>query len=258
MKHTMNTATNKTAPSVAELEQQLLKAKEQQAKDYESKLLKDAEAWVGKAYSSHLFQRVPAPSKEIVLRKITSIEVSNNRVYYIGLNICFRLHPKSNIFKVEIIEGLRSESPFPTWISSFNNEISADLFDTVLIEAKAHAETYFDKMRGLFTQHEYISQGDSTTEDTYIKLLKNNGFPLITLKSNGYNSIKDLLSWNKHPFVYGYDQLLYTKESIELVKAIAEDMISRAREWGGSILDRDYPRYEKMMSFYNEHIANFK
>lgn len=254
----MNTATNKTAPSVAELEQQLLKAKEQEAKDYENKLLKDAEAWIGKAYSSHLFQRVPAPSKEIVLRKITSVEVIDKKVYYNSLNICFRLHPESDIFQVEIHKGGRSESPFPAWISSWNNEISPELFDTIMIEAKAHAETYFDKVRGLFKQQEYITQGDSTTENSYVNLLKENGFKLITLDSKGFNSIKDLLSWSRHPFVYGYDQLLYTKESIELVKAIAEKLHSEARKWGGSILERDYPRYMKMMAFYNEHIVKFK
>lgn len=242
--------------SVAQLKSELEQAEKLELKKEHDKRLADAQKWVGKCYSSHLFQRVPNPSKEITIRKITSVEVNKEgKVYYNGINATFRLHQKSNVFSVQIMD-YKTDSPFPSWISSFSHEISEELFDTTIIEVKAHAETYFDKMRSIFKQTEYITMGDSHDESSKLKWLSNENF--ITLESTGYQCMKDLLSWNHHPFLYGFDQLLYTKRSIEIVKEMADELIKNARQWGGTILERDYPRYEKMMKFYNQHITNFK
>ena len=68
-----------------------------------------------------------------------------------------------------------------------------------------------------------------------------------------YSSVKDVLSWQNHPFLYGADQLLDTKESIEIVKEIADDMKKHAIQWGGSIWKRDARRIKVLNEFYKKH-----
>jgi hypothetical protein len=173
------------------------------------------------------------------------------------LNIEFQLYPYYNKFDIKIMEYNTQDQPFPSWISSFSNEISEELFNTILEQTKAHAETYFDTIKGLFKQQEYICVGDHSDENIKISLLKEH-FGFITLEENGYENIKDLLSWNHHPFIYGNNQLLYTKESIEMIKNIADKLFKNAASWGGTIYARDYSRAEKLMEFYKKHIKDFK
>lgn len=62
--------------SVAQLKAELEQAEKIESQKEHNKKLADAQKWVGKCYSSHLFQRVPSPSKDITIRKVTSVEVS--------------------------------------------------------------------------------------------------------------------------------------------------------------------------------------
>jgi hypothetical protein len=207
--------------------------------------------WIGKCYSSHLFQRVPTAGKEITLRRIVDVEWVTDKVHYVGEHITFMYYPKHKRFKVEIQDRWRTDTPFPSWISSFSHEISNELFEQVYNEVQIHADTYFDKIRAMFKQTEYITQGDHTREQSKLKWLSNQKF--ITLPSTGYSSVKDVLSWQNHPFLYGADQLLDTKESIEIVKEIADDMEKHAIQWGGSIWKRDARRIKVLNEFYKKH-----
>lgn len=239
---------------VTQLQQALVEAQKEAEDKRISDLLKENSKWVGKCYSSHLFHRLPANGKEITLRRITAVEYTDNRVYYVGQHINFMYHPKRKAFKVEINDRWRTDSPFPSWISSFSHEITEGLFEQVYNEVQIHADTYFTKISGLFKQNEYISQGDHSNERSKIHYLTESGFSFITMKGLA----KDVLSWQNHPFLYGYDQLLNTRESIEMVKTIADNMEASARQWGYSIWERDRDRVEALRSFYNQQIKSFK
>jgi hypothetical protein len=240
---------------IQELEKELEKQKALEKEQYKQKRIDEASVWIGKCFSSHLFKRVPAHGKEITIRKITGVSCdSDGRLLYKGLNATFRLHPASDIFQITIQEYSTQDQPFPSWISSFSHEISEELFDRVMEETKAHSETYFDKMRSIFKQNEYISQGEHSDEATKIKWLSKQKF--IELPTTGYPNVKDILSWNNHPFLYGFNQLLNTKESIEIIKDIADHIEKNARSWGGSILERDLPRINVLREFYNKYKIN--
>jgi hypothetical protein len=64
--------------------------------------------------------------------------------------------------------------------------------------------------------------------------------------------VLQILSWNNHPFIYE-GKLLNTPESISIIKIIANNLIKNARDWEGTILSRDQPRYEALISFYNKY-----
>lgn len=233
------------------LRKQLAEAEAEEKEDIKNNALEREKYWIGKCYSSHLFQRVPTSGKEITLRRIVDLEWVNDKVQYVGEHITFMYYPKYKRFKVEIQDRWATDSPFPSWISSFSHEISNELFEQVYNEVHIHADTYFDKIRSMFKQTEYISQGDHSREQSKLKWLSKQKF--ITLPSTGNPCVKDVLSWQNHPFLYGYDQLLDTKESIEIVKEIADDMEKRARQWGGSIWERDAPRIKILNDFYKMH-----
>lgn len=233
-----------------QLRQQLVEVEKQEKEQIKTEALEREKHWIGKCYSSHLFQRVPTSGKEITLRRIIGLEWVNDRVYYVGEHITFLYHPKDR-FKVEIQKEWRTDSPFPSWLSSFSHEISNELFEQVYNEVQIHADTYFDKIRAMFKQTEYIRQGDHNKENSKLKWLSKQKF--ITLPDTGYPCIKDILAWQNHPFLYGNDQLLNTKESIDIVKEIADDMQENARSWGGSIWERDAPRIKILNEFYKKH-----
>lgn len=241
--------------SIQELEREIEEAKKTQQEKIKQDALEREKHWIGKCFSSHLFQRVPKNGKEITIRRVKALDYRDNRVYYIGEHIVFRYYPQNKIFKVEIEDNWATDSPFPSWISSFSHEITNELFEAVYNEVQIHADTYFSKVAGLFKQTEYITQGDHSDEVGKTKWLRNQKF--ITLTKEGYQtSVKDILAWQHHPFLYGYDQLLDTKESIEIVKNIADEMEKNARSWGGSIWERDAPRIRLLIDFYQKHKHN--
>lgn len=243
---------------IQELEEQLAQVKKESKIIEIEKIKTQASQWIGKCFSSHLFQRKPKVGTTITLRKIIDVDVHEDfRVSYKGLNIEFHLYPYYNKFDIKIMEYNTQDQPFPSWISSFSHEISEELFNNILGQTKAHAETYFDTIKGLFKQQEYICIGDNNDENIKMSILKEH-FSFIVLEENGYENIKDLLSWNHHPFIYGKNQLLFTKESIEIVKNIADKLFKNATNWGGTIYNRDYPRAEKLMEFYKKYIKDFK
>lgn len=236
--------------TVRDLEIKLENAKKLEHDNYIKSQIEQNSKWIGKCFSTHIFQRIPKSRKEITLRKITKVYWENNRLMYEGKNITFRLHKPCKLFLVEIIDTC-SDIPYPSWVGSFNHEINEQLFDQILVETTAHAETYFDKIRGLFKQNHYISIGDQSDEDNKIKWLKDATF--IDLPTEGFNSVKDILSWYNHPFLYGYNKLLYTRESIEIVKKIADSISENMHSWGGSIYERDSPRVQTLIEFYNKY-----
>ena len=244
--------------SSAELERELEAAKKAEQDIQDEISLKDARKWIGKCYSSHLFQRVPRNMKSIHVRKVTNVRVEDGRVWYEGINIEFQFDKQSKRLRVEIGTRNFNDRPFPTWISNWSHEISEDQFNTLLVEATVHADTYFDKLAEVFKQDQYINMGDSNDERNKIKLLSKRNTFIDLSKEKGYETVKDILSWNNHPFLYDHSHLLFSKESIEIVKDIADEMEESARRWKGSILERDAPRIAKLRAFYKEHILNFQ
>lgn len=241
---------------IEELERELQLQKELEKSSYIEKQLASESKWIGKCFSSHLFERIPKVGKEITLRKITNVvwDKHDEIINYEGLNITFRFWPTRNAFKVEIQDYATRDTPFPSWISSFSHEISEEVFNRIQIEVQAHAETYFDKIRAIFKQNEYISMGDHSDECSKINLLEKQGFQFIELPTEGYPNIKDILAWNNHPFLYGANKLLYTKESMELIPVIADKIEENAQGWGGSIWERDSPRIAALRKFYQKNV----
>ena len=69
----------------------------------------------------------------------------------------------------------------------------------------------------------------------------------------GQLNINDILIWESHPFHYGKNKLLNTKESIEIIKKIADSIEINANKWGSTILNRDLPRIKKLRDFYEKY-----
>lgn len=238
----------------AELLAQLKKVEEDEKNEYINKQLQHGQKYINKCYSSHLFQRLPVSGKEIVLRKIESCywDKGNECVYYKGKQITFKNFRTYGSFTFEISE-VSSKDPFPSWISSWSHEISPDLFNQVLEQTVAHTETYFDKVKELFKQDYLIRNGDHNDDNNKFELLLSSGAKFIKLKKEGYESILDYLRWYNHPFIYGEDNLLDTKQSIEIIKILTDNLEKEAISWGGSVLQRDRPRIKKLREFYNLH-----
>lgn len=243
--------------SSTELEIELREAQKAETEAYAIKQEQEASKWIGKCYSSHLFQRVPKNFKSINVRKVTGVKYENKRIWYKGINIEMFFFPYQNRFKIDIEDRTHADTPFPTWISSWSHEITEKQFDAIYREAQAHADTYFDKLAKIFKQSEYISQGDHTDESSKLKWVMMRNQMLDLTAEKGYESVKDILSWNRHPYIYETGMLIYNKESIELVKDIADQIETHSRKWGGSVWERDAPRVAKLRAFYKEHIVNF-
>ncbi len=235
--------------NIRELEIQLENAKKSQKEAEKLKNLDNNSKFIGKCYSTHLFQRVPKVNKKIYLRKVTDVIYEQDELYFVGTTITFQL-TKSNDFKISISEEKCSQ-PYPYWISSLCHEISADLFDRILVETQAHAETYFDMVRGLFKQNELISSGDKMREENKLKWLNEEKF--IELPSEGFPSVKDILAWNNHPYLYDHNKLIHNKSSIEIVKKIADDIEKNMHSWGEAIYIRDKERVDVLRSFYKKY-----
>lgn len=232
----------------AQLEAEIQREKENQ------KHIKLAEAsrWIGKCYSTHTFKRVPKYGTSVVLRKITSVEYIDDVIYYVGTNVTFNIYD-NDLFNLSINNSSKSDSPFSHWMANFSHEISEGSFNTILENVKAHAESYFDTIRPLLKQDEYVTQGDSTGEFKKYQYLKRyNSFVKLPI------DVKDILVYEYHPYIFNYNELLDTKESFEIIKDIANKLRENAISWGGSIYSRDYPRSEILLKYYNQHILKFK
>lgn len=244
--------------SKQELEKKLREINEKEEKQRQDDWLNsEIKQHVGKCYSSHLFQKLPKPGITIRIRKIISCtwDKGNNSPIFEVEDISFCRYKQYNKMNFSIEKHSSSEA-FPSWMGSWSYEISCDLFDNITEEITAHAEGYFDKIKHLFKQTEYISIGDNNDENNKLSLLE--GFDFIELDMEGYFNINDLLVWNNHPFHYGRNKLLNTKESIEIVNKIANKLEENVRNWSysSSIAERDVPRIKKLRSFYNKYKHN--
>ena len=245
---------------VEKLKQELYLAELEEKKNRKDEVYNNAAKMIGKCYSSHLFQRTPRTKTEFRLLKIIGVKVDDNlRVLYNCIRMNLVISPKENFIQLQSRDTCYQDTPFPSYIGSMSHEISSSLFDRVIAEVQAHAETYFDKIRELFNQTEWITCGDHSSEQRKISHMEKAGMKFIHLDSEPSGvSVKEILAWNGHPFLYGKDQLLFTKESIEIVKAIANEMYTNATSWGGSIWERDSPRIVKLNNFYKKHIKAFE
>lgn len=236
-----------------QLERKLRELNENEEKQRQDNWLNsEIKQYVGKCYSTHLFQKLPKPGITIRVRKIISCDWDNGNKCpsFKVLDISFNRYLQYGKMNFSIEERTSNEA-LPSWIGRWSHEISVELFNSIVEQSIAHGEGYFDKIKHLFRQTEYITQGDHGDESARLDLL--NDFNLIDLPMEGYLNINDLLIWNRHPFHYGRNKLLNTKESIEIVKKIADSIEKKAIKWGGSIYERDRPRIEKLRSFYEQY-----
>lgn len=232
-----------------ELEQLLAISKKQDEKERSQQMLQSAANFVGKCFSSHLFQRLPKANKQIYLRKIEDVKIdSNGKIAYLYTQITFTGH--GDTFKINVDKG-SSDQPFPTWICSWSNEIESNLFEHIKNEVIAHGETYFDVISKLFKQTSLTTNGQMNKYNAQFYLLEKAGYSFIELPQDVFQ----LLSCYEHPFLYN-EKILNTEQSIQIIKFIADDIIKNAQSWGGSILNRDRPRYETLIKFYNTYNHN--
>jgi hypothetical protein len=239
--------------TVQQIEQWLAEAKERELQDQIDKSIAEASKWIGKCYSSHLFQRVPKAGRQITVQRIDKVEYNKNRsrIEYQGTRVTLQAWTDDK-FSFDI-NTCSSDTPFPSWIASFSHEIEPALFERILLEARAHADGYFDKIAGLFKQTQYITQGDSTMEGRKCQMVSKY-FHLVNIKDK-HRVAKDVLSWNYHPFLYDEDTFTVSKESLAIVIDIADAMEESARSWGGSILERDMPRVRALRAFHADMLT---
>jgi len=233
--------------TIEQLEKQLAEAKLLAKQQEDEKKLKQLQQWVGKCFSSHAFQRVPKPGKNLYIRKIEDVKIDpDGRTQYYFYQLEF-MNWYDGKFKVEVLRSCSNE-PYPTWVASWSHEIKPELFDEIADRVKAHAETCFDVISSLFKHTDCITVGNHSAEIEKTTLLKSAGHTFLPLPDN----VLQILSWNNHPFIYE-GKLLNTQESINIIKTIADNLIKNARDWGGTILSRDQPRYEALIYFYNKY-----
>lgn len=233
--------------TVEQLESMLAEAKLLAKQQEDEKKLNQLQQWVGKCFSSHVFQRVPRPGKSLYIRKIEDVKIDpDGRAQYYFYQLEF-MNWYDGKFKVEVLRSCSNE-PYPTWFASWSHEITPELFDEIADRVRAHAETYFDVISSLFKHTDSIANRDSCNETAKTTLLESAGHTFLPLPDN----VLQTLSWNNHPFIYE-GRLLNTPESISIIKTIADNLIKNARDWGGTILSRDQPRYEALIYFYNKY-----
>lgn len=238
---------------IKELEKQLEKAKKEELEKEASKKLSEAKKEIGKAFSTHTFQRLPKPNTRCTLLKVLDARINDSgEVRYtcetLSLNFGDPYIGKRNSINIAHNTSMQYDNPRPHWLGNFNHEISSETFDRILIEFTAHAETYFDKIRHLFHCQEYISVGDHHDEQSKCNLILKAGMKLFSIPKDVF----ELLTWEKHPFIYSDCKMLASKESLEIVKLIYQKMEENAIQWGGVIYERDAPRVKKLKEFYNE------
>ena len=239
---------------VQELEVELQKAKAKEKEVLKQNLINENKSYIGRCFSTHTFKRKPTSGKSMALSKVIGIKFNENdfKVHYELIIITFYFHPYNHTFNFSSNESSFSDRPYPHWIGSFNHTISEKLFNKVYEEVIAHSETYFDKISGLFKQDEDINQGEYSKDRSSYNLLSKH-YEFIDLPITGYQSIRDILAWNNHPFIFNENKLLNTRASIEMIKDIADKMLENAQRWGGSILDRDLPRVKLLTDFYKKN-----
>jgi len=244
---------------IRELENKLRLLKEEERKARADKELQYArEQWKGKCMSTHLFYR-NVFGKEIVLKRVVNVDRDpargeNSPITYFCDIIRYKHVPGEGRFNVEIESDRRFESPFPTWLASFRHEISEDVFLAVKESAAHHAETYFDVIRQQFKQNDHITMGLSHDQKEEVSWLTD--FEFIELPRESNYSVREILSWQNHPFLYEGYKLLKTKESLDIVLRMADSLAKHATSWGGSIYTRDMPRAKILREFYQKHQIN--
>lgn len=241
---------------IQELERQLEEAKKEELAKEAYKKLSEAKKEIGKAFSTHTFQRLPKPNTRCTLLKVIDVYINDSgQVRYtcetLNLNFGDPYTGKRNSINITHNTSMQYEHPRHHWIGNFSHEISSEIFDRILLEFTAHAETYFDKIRGLFHCQEMITQGDFQKSATSSSWIAQSGLKLFSVPKDVY----ELLTWDNHPFLYTDYKMLATSESLEIVKLIYRKMEQNAISWGGVIYERDTPRVKKLKEFYNEYTS---
>lgn len=241
---------------IHELEKQLEEARKEEAAKEAHARLSEAKEEIGKAYSTHTFQRLPKPNTRCTLLKVLDAYINDSgQVRYtcetLSLNFGDPYTGKRNSINISHNTSMQYDYPRPHWIGNFSHEIPSETFDRILLEFTAHAETYFDKIRNLFPCQEMITQGEFQKSATSSSLIEKSGLRLFSVPKDVY----ELLTWENHPFLYTDYKMLATSESMEIVKLIYSKMEQIAIRWGGVIYDRDAPRVKKLKEFYNEYTS---
>lgn len=239
------------------LKEALALAEKEEIDAENSRILENARKFVGTCRSTHTFKRLPTKAKELHLRKVIDVGIfPGGKLYYECRTITFMYDIDSHSLTFTIGTS-KHDTPYPYWLGSFCHEISEEVFDNVFNGTQVHADTYFDKIRGLFTQSEYITVGDSIKEDSRMELLsKYHEFVDVpgVYNSECCGSISELLGWHNHPYLFRHNKLLKTKESFSIIKDIADKLYRSAITNGGSIADRDLPRAKVLSLYYNSII----
>lgn len=241
---------------VQELEKQLEEARKEETAKIAYAKLSEAKKEIGKAYSTHTFQRLPKPNSQCHLIKVKDVFINSNGVVKytcesLQINFGDPYTGKRNSINISHMVNREFDTPRPHWIGNFSHEIPSETFDRILLEFTAHAETYFDKIRGLFHCQEMITQGDFQKSATSSSWIAKSGLKLFAVPKDVY----ELLIWENHPFLYTDYKMLATSESLEIVKLIYSKMEQGAISWGGTIYERDAPRVKKLKEFYNEYTS---
>ena len=210
----------------------------------------------GTCYASHQLSRYMGGKKayNFTVIKIGK-PVYNDREWRSYEYETERVHVYKDGNKLEISRGKSAEeSP------GFKYEITEAEFNDVYNGLVPGIEKLLDEMRMRHKAVDYVSEGKHSEDAGSGALLKWAGYEWIDFEEENdthyvhkpFTTVFEVLRWDNHPYLFN-KRLYKAPMWKEMVHRIADEMEKDARSWGGSIWEKDYPRFTALRKFIKQY-----
>lgn len=233
----------------AELQAKIRVLEELEKNNELNQRLLTAQELIGKCKSTHTFTRKigyqKTPNFNGTIERVDNVYLKNDQLCYAKTTVHISTDKDGN-FNFQVQKYPDCGEAFSGYYS-FKYDMNPTAFENALKYAEAQVQITLDTFRSTLNQVEWITQGDHGVMSSHLKLLKEAKVELLTIRDK---DIKDYLSWYHHPF-YWEDQLMLGEATKQILRHIINTLRDEARTWGGSIVERDYPRAQKLENFLN-------
>jgi len=237
--------------TVAEIQKELEEAKTAERLAQHQRDLEFYKERKGKCYCTHTLER-RSKALYVSFVKVLDVYANENGVYKTAETMS--LHYRRGDFMTFNFQG-----PTAYQIGGYpefgKHEITEAQYNAARDLAVAKIESITDEMRAGMKLTDWVSGGDYTREKNYVKHLQAAGVALIDINEDPdaypYEKMVNYLSWYDHPLFFANRYLVRSLESKAILQSIINEKEEHARQWGGSIWERDMPRVQIMKDFLN-------
>lgn len=225
---------------VEELKAALQKAEQSEKEQRIAKELADAKLLIGTCMSTHTFKRkiklypsVPFSATIECVEDVRLNEYDKETIIFTVKHLYIYSDGDKN-FKFSVDTYTHDNTPFSGYLN-FRHKIELPVFQQLLKKAEAGIQIVLDDFREDLKVRETITMGDHDNTRIELKLLEKSNIETFNITNP---KVVQALNREHHPFLFE-DQLVKSKQSLNIIEKMIDGLKTSASHWGGRIYERD-------------------